>query len=437
MPAARSAIMVKAGRRATLKGMGGVLTALSPAARAQNPHAPPLELRIGAIFPSTGALARLGEESFRGLELAVEARNAAGGVFGRPLRLIRATAEHPAQTAAATRILMSVNRVAVIFGTGASTLSLSATRAAELQGVPFFELGAVADAVTARGFRLLFRAAPLASEYAALCLRSCVDLLPRLWDTKPDGLRVAVLHEGGAFGQSIGLLQESLLRQGIGPRLASRLSYPAAALPGQPGNPPSPPDFAALVGRLREASPDVLLHTGQEAETPGLFSAMAEAGWMPRMLIGCGAGYHLLDTARDIGPGFVGAMAVGPAPYASGGALAEPARLLAERYAARYGHPPPSGHSLSHAMAASFFLEALHRAGSPERERIRTAVLAMPTGDAAPGWPISLDEEGQNRLARPVLSQWQGQETALRQVAILGPAALEQPRGRMGPISSP
>lgn len=429
--------MAQAGRRATLTGLGGLLAVLSPSAWAQNPSGPAAELRLGAIFPATGPLARLGEESFRGLELAVEARNTAGGVFGRPVRLIRATADHPAQSAAATRVLMSVERVAAVFGTGASVLSVSATRAAELQGVPFFELGAVADALTARGFRLLFRAAPLASQYAALSLRACADLLPELWDTRPEQLRVAVLHENGAFGQAIGLVQESLLRQGVGPRFAVRLTYPAAVLPGQPGNPPPPPDFAALLGRLRESSPDILLHSGQEAETSALFAAMAEAGWMPRMLIGCGAGYHLQEAARNIGPGFAGTMAVGPAPYASGGMLAEPAQRMAERYAARYGHPPPSGHSLSHAMAATFFLEALHRAGSPERERVRAAVLAMRAEDSSPGWPMAMNEEGQNRLAHPVLSQWQGQGTALRQVAILGPAALEQPRGRMGPVSSP
>lgn len=430
--------MVQAGRRATLTGLGSLLaTTLAPEAWAQNPPSSAMELRIGAIFPATGPLAGLGKESFRGLELAVEARNAEAGVFGRPLRLVRAAAEYPAQSAAATRVLMSVQRVAAVFGTGASALSLSATRAAALQGVPFFELGAVADAVTARGFRLLFRAAPLASQYAALSLRACADILPELWNTRPENLRVAVLHENGAFGQAIGLAQDSLLRQGIGPRLAVRLTYPAAALPGQPGNPPPPPDFPALVGRLREAAPDILLHSGQEAETAVLFAAMTGAGWAPRMLIGCGAGYHLQETARNIGPGFAGTMAVGPAPYASGGALAEPARRLAERYMAKYGHPPQSGHSLSHAMAAAFFLEALHRAGSSERERIRAVVLAMRAEDSSPGWPVAMDEEGQNRLARPVLSQWQGQGEALQQVAILGPAALEQPRDRMGPISSP
>lgn len=43
---------------------------------------------MGGLFPLSGANALLGDEAARGLELAIEERNAAGG---RPIRLIRVT----------------------------------------------------------------------------------------------------------------------------------------------------------------------------------------------------------------------------------------------------------------------------------------------------------------------------------------------------------
>ena len=49
--------------------------------------AQPDAIPLGALYPLSGALALLGDESFRGLELAVEDRNAAGGLLGRPVRL--------------------------------------------------------------------------------------------------------------------------------------------------------------------------------------------------------------------------------------------------------------------------------------------------------------------------------------------------------------
>ena len=51
--------------------------------------------RLGALFPFTGPLALLGDEHFRGLELAAEERNAAGGLLGKPIRLVRAMRPMP------------------------------------------------------------------------------------------------------------------------------------------------------------------------------------------------------------------------------------------------------------------------------------------------------------------------------------------------------
>ena len=47
------------------------------------------QTKIGALYPFSGGLALLGDESFRGLELATEERNAAGGVKGQPLQIVK------------------------------------------------------------------------------------------------------------------------------------------------------------------------------------------------------------------------------------------------------------------------------------------------------------------------------------------------------------
>ena len=79
-------------RIALLAAAGAAATLALPGRRAM---AQPQDLRLGAIFPLSGPLALFGDESFRGVEVAVEERNAAGGVFGRPLRLVRAVSARP------------------------------------------------------------------------------------------------------------------------------------------------------------------------------------------------------------------------------------------------------------------------------------------------------------------------------------------------------
>ncbi len=47
------------------------------------------DMKVGALFPFSGALALLGQESYRGLELAVNEINAAGGVNGEKIEIIK------------------------------------------------------------------------------------------------------------------------------------------------------------------------------------------------------------------------------------------------------------------------------------------------------------------------------------------------------------
>ena len=110
------------------------------------------QTKIGALYPFSGGLALLGDESFRGLELATEERNAAGGVKGQPLQIVKGDAVDPNQAVGEARRLTSVDKVTVVFGTYSSSLSLAATQVTELAGVPYFELGAISDPITERGF---------------------------------------------------------------------------------------------------------------------------------------------------------------------------------------------------------------------------------------------------------------------------------------------
>lgn len=385
-------------RRRMLPGLALALGAWPRRSARAQARASAAELRIGAIYPSSGPFALLGDESFRGLELAVEARNRLGGVQGRPLRLVRAEAADAAQAGEAVRRLSAAGpeRVAAIFGTGASVLSAAATQAAELQGMPYFELGATADSITGRGFRHVFRTCPHAGDLALLSLRAVSQLVPALWPGEGGEPRIAVLHEDGLCGRAVGGLQEAGLRGA--PGLLGRFPY----VPGGQ-------DLPAMVQRLRAGHARFLLHTGPAGEVLTLFRAMREAQWRPAMVIGAGAGYSLADTAQAMGRAFEGVMSADVPPYAAAGPAGEAARELAEAYTGTYGHPPRSGHSLANCAGATLCLEALHQAGSLEAGRIRAAVLALDISAAEGpfGWGAAFDEAGQNRRAPLVLSQWQ------------------------------
>jgi branched-chain amino acid transport system substrate-binding protein len=374
--------------------MGGLLGAVAaPAvARAQGQ-----ELRIGALFPFSGAPALIGDESFRGLEIAVEQRNAAGGVAGRPLRLVRAEAVEPAQAAAEARRLAAQERVAAVFGTAVSALCLAATQVTELQGVPYLELGATADAITERGFRHVFRTGPRSADLAALAAGAIEAALAPALGAAPRALRLAILHDEGLDGQMLAAALEAEFRA-RGLALAERLTHAAQGA-----------DLGALIQRLRAAHAEIVLHAAFQNDIAPFFRALEEAGWRPRMVIGAGPGYAMADTARAIGPAFEGALSLDVPPFALNERFAPGAAAFQEAYKRRYGAEPRSGHSLANHAGATVCLEAMHRAGGAERERLRAELLAtdVPPGGTSAGWGVRFDEKGQNTRAEPVLAQWQ------------------------------
>ena len=400
-------------RRPLLAGLAAV------AAAPRRAVAQGQDLRFGALFPFSGALALLGDESFRGLEVAVEERNAAGGVLGRQVRLAKGDAVDQAQAISEVRRLMTAERVAAVFGTYASPLSFAATQVSELQGVPYFELGAISAAITDRGFRFVFRTCPRASDFATVTVAAIPEALAPLYAVDPTTLRIAVLYEDALYGQTVSTFQEQQLRA-RGLNMVEKLAYTARSA-----------ELASAVQRLRGVNADIVLHTGYQNDIVLFFRGMQEANWKPRMVIGSGAGYSLVDTARAVGPAFNGVMNVDFTQYAVNERYAPGVSVFVDLYKRHYGSEPRSGHSLANYFGAKVFLDAVQRAGSTDKDRIRTAVLAtdVAEGTTATGWGVRFDERGQNTRAKPFLLQWQdGQQMTV----FPQDAAVAQLRGQMG-----
>ena len=408
-------------RRSLLAGMG--LAVASRGATAQVQGSPTAsaaaEWRFGAIYPLSGGPALLGDESFRGLEMATEERNAAGGLLGRPIRLLRADAVDEAAAVGEARRLAGAERCGVLFGSYGSGLSFAATQAGEAQGVPFFELGAIADSITDRGFRNLYRTCPRASDFARLAAEVVTDVLPATLGMPRAAIRASLLYEDGLYGNAVAEMQVARLRE-ANVEVLERIAYP-----------PRSTDLSGPAQRLREASAEVLLHTAGQNDPVLLFRTLREGGWRPRMVIGSGAGYSLADTARAVGPGFEGVMNIDFPAFAIADRVAPGNAAFAEAYKRRYGADPRSGHSLANHFGARVAFDGIQRANGLDKDRLRAAMLAtdVAEGTTPTGWGAAFDERGQNTRARPCLMQWQdGRLVTIHPEA----AATSPPRARLG-----
>lgn len=117
-------------------------------------------LRIGYLADFTGPLAEFGPARQRGITLAIEHLNDAGGVFGRPVELVVADSMSDVDTAvAAARHLVEVERVHAIIGPFASAAAIAvAEQVTGPAGIPTLAPSATSPLLTsAKDGDFLFR----------------------------------------------------------------------------------------------------------------------------------------------------------------------------------------------------------------------------------------------------------------------------------------
>ncbi|PQA80474.1 amino acid-binding protein [Limnohabitans sp. TS-CS-82] len=355
------------------------------------------DIKIGALYPFSGGLALLGDESFRGTQMAIDERNASGGVNGKKIVLVKADAVDANQAVGEARRLTSVEEVTAIFGSYASGISAAATQVTELAGVPYFELGAVADTITSRGFKYVFRSNSTAKSFADRSVESVVKVVAPMMKVDPKSLKIAIIYEDGPYGTLVGGFQKEEAKR-LGLNVVESQSYSAKSV-----------DLSSLVLRIKGANADIVLQTSYQNDTLLFFRQSASAGYKPKAVIGAGGGYSLQETANALGASVDGVFNVDFPQVTMKDSGAPGLKEFVAAYEKRYGSQPRSGHSLVNYVGAKGFLDALAQAKSTDKDKIREAVLAYrkPVGSNAAGWGFQFAENGQNQLASTNLMQWQ------------------------------
>ncbi|WP_297490129.1 ABC transporter substrate-binding protein [Acidocella sp.] len=340
-------------------------------------------LTCGAALPLSGAAGLQGSEILRGIQLAADAVNAAGGIAGKPLQLRSTDMPAPGDATAAVNGLITGGHAAVMFGSGDSALSYPASAAAELAQTPFIELTAPADGITSRGFKFLLRFGPSTAMAA--------------------GLAVATLQARFA-GRNIGLLYNSGTT-GAAFAAAFNAALAAAKLPVTlvVGYPEGIEDLHDQAGRLMRAKVDVLLHAAGLDDALGLVLASRALGWRPGALLGYGAGYAYRETVAALPGGIEGAYVVAAPFYPA------PAAAIGAAYRASYGTAPRAADSLTAYTGAKLVFDTLNASNGDATKLLGALRQArLPQGGLANGFGVQFDHDGQNTGAYVTLQQWRG-----------------------------
>src|SRR4051794_35889990 len=164
------------------------LSAVAPAVPARAAE----NVKVGILWPLTGNAAAAGQASKAAAEVATDIINNKHPELGNlPLaateglpnlggaQLELTFVDHQGTPSLGQQLatrLITQDKVHALLGAYQSSCSFTATAVAERHGIPFMVGESAALNITGRGFKWVFRATPIASDYAATYMRFFNDM---------------------------------------------------------------------------------------------------------------------------------------------------------------------------------------------------------------------------------------------------------------------
>ncbi|MCF8052914.1 MAG: ABC transporter substrate-binding protein [Desulfobacterales bacterium] len=351
-------------------------------------------VRVGNIIPLSGPSASVGEQGKFAREMAVEEINASGGIKalgGAKLKMLYADSESkPEKGVAEAERLINSEKVHVLTGCWNSAVTYPTSAVAERYGVPFIVPVSVADKITEQGFKTVFRIAAKDSWWT----RDQFSFLKDMQEEFGTEIKtVAFVYENGDWGK--GFAEQWIkLAEKTGYKVVLDEPYPSTAT-----------DLSPVVQKIRRARPDVLLLVSNAADAILLTNTMAEYRVSPKAIIGSGGGHAdpSFLTATGKNAQYVFDIVEWETDINKAGA-----KEANEKYKTKYGQNL-TGEAVDAYLAMYVLADALERAGSLDREKIRIALSETRYTDGQGmivGYDaVEFDQSGQNKYASPVMVQ--------------------------------
>lgn len=383
-------------RRSFLRAAGSVGAAaieLPAVARAQG-----REIKVGHIHPLSGFLAFDGGLVTNGLTLAVEEINAGGGVKalgGARIALAGGDTQGKVEVGMAEAERLIRDGAVAVLGPYQSPVAYAVSQLCEKERTPFVITVAVADNVTERGFEYTFRVQPNARAMATRALDHLAEL------ARASGTAVktlSMLHEDGLFGTSIAGHVERHARQ-LGMELGLKVPYSFRT-----------PDVTTEVTKVKAARADVVIVSGYFGDGLLIARTATELRLEARAVMGIANGGFSNPKFLTDQPQLADLILDGNYWH---NPRSERAARVMEAYRKRFD-APMSSHSVQSYSAMMVVRDALERAGSPDRAKVREALARTNLAEhILPQGPIQFDKTGENVNAQPALLQNQGGRTVV------------------------
>ena len=299
------------------------------------------EVVVGTILDLSGPVAMLGEHYRQGMQMRYDEVNAAGGVFGRKIRMISEDSGWDTKKAVlATRKLLDKDDVFALINVLGSSIAVATGPLALEKGVPN-----------------LFPAAPVDVAFKPLSPLKYGTEMP--YDMQvPIGVRyltktagykkVGVIFQDDDFGKDVvkGLTE---ITKELGQPICEQSSFRRGST-----------DFASQVARMKQAGCDLVVIGGSTREAIGIMGEARKLDWSPGFMVTSSAYSAQLHTLGGPVVNGLYSTVAWPHPYEDGAnpKLAAWIKAYKERYKA-----DPSPFATAGYIKGDMFVKALEQTG--------------------------------------------------------------------------
>jgi len=371
---------------------------------------PAADVKIGVIYPMSGAIAQAGLDDKHAIELALDIINtgkykhlnlplskSAGlpNLGGAKVTVVFSDHQgKPDLGLSEAERLITQEKAVALLGCYHSSVTETASMVAERMKVPFFNPESSSPRLTRRGFKWFFRSSPHDETFSEGMFQAVQDL------EKKRGSKfktIAVMYEDTLYGKDSSRIEKELAAK-AGYQVVADIAYRSRAT-----------SLTSEVQILKAANPDILFPTSYASDAILLNKTSKDLGYNVPIIMAQNAGHTDPSFIEAVGKDADGICSrtefsldlVKHKPM-----LAEINDLFKKR----------SGRDFSGTSARCFvgffvLCEAINRAGSTTPEAIREALTKtnIPADQLITPWRgVKFDETGQNILVDAIVIQYQG-----------------------------
>ena len=306
-------------------------------------------IKIGAITSVTGRFAEFGKQQLAGFKVGVEEVNRKGGVNGKKIELIiEDNASDVNKGLAAAERLVNAG-VPIVINEYASSLVKAQAQYLARQKVPVLVVTSSGDDITKPGNDYVYRLNQPATEYARAIFNIFRDNKIKT---------VAMIAGTGAFEKSVAEAAVEFAKE-YGIQLVENQTYDRGIN-----------DFRPVLNRIKGKNPDAVFMVSYAEDSVALMRQSREVGVKPRIFAGGAAGFALPDFikgAGDAAENVITATAWVPELRYPG-----TQKLNVDLTKALKGEP--TYHAAQAYAGVIVAAEAIKRAGSTDREKVKAAL---------------------------------------------------------------